>query len=51
MTRTLIPVPEGYKYISVTHMGEIKIEAVKDVPNGAEITAVYEDEFVYTESK
>ena len=44
----LIAVPKGHKYIEVTHIGEIRIKAIKDLPNGSKFSQVIFDEVINT---
>ena len=53
MSKTLIAVPKGYKFIELSYpdswknfIKSIKITPIKNLPNGAEIKTVILDEFV-----
>lgn len=40
INNTLVAVPKGYNFIKIHHVGELKIELIKDLPNGAEIKTI-----------
>ncbi len=42
--KTFVVVPDGYKYIAITHFGQITTKAMKDLRSGAEFSEIYIDE-------
>jgi hypothetical protein len=46
LTRTLVAIPDGYKYVEITSIGKIRAKPIKNISSGISFRAVIFDEII-----